>query len=765
MDNARSSASIRIRLSTLLLAVFAASAPAREDVVILVNKTMPASVKLGERYAKARDIAKKLVCEVDCSQNETMAREEYDKAIRDPLLRFLQNESVLAKVRYIAICHGIPLKIKGAKRIVRTPDGSERERGNSHGAVDSELAMLFWKAHSLEGTVRNPYYGQDAPIGPMFRPGLLLVTRLDGPNPEVAGALIDRSLEGERVGIHGRGYFDLRGIDKGGYAMGDRWIGKAAEVCAAKGFPCEVDREGALFSESFPMSDTAFYFGWYAQRVVGPFKRAGFRVRPGAVTYHLVSNSAHSIRKNSWVTTFVKEGAAATMGAVYEPYLSGTINCGLFLDRFLKGYTFAESCYMATEYLSWQMTFIGDPLYAPFREELVKAQQKALKKADKDTQRLAAIQEILRACNKETRGRKEKKEEAEREPSQAVLELAREKLPLFNNTRHLEPLFQAFLTGKALAEAVVLSKEIDAAAQEESHRGALWYALARIHAARGDSGEVLKTLDPLISQLPKHGLVEAATLMAIKTARNKGETDRLPGYWMRLKELGKTPYWQANATSELWLAGEVEKHGGRVLLASPAKVAIKLDGIGDEEVWKKAEVSSGFQIEKKRKLQPVEKEMGTSVKALFDEKNVYLLFDCRHAKMESVKLDPTTPRGQIWTKESLELFVCPARDYSRYVQLMTNPLGVKFISPFGHKMKRDKWQVSAKRDAKGWTAEVAIPFVSLGVKPPASGDAWGVNFCRNAKPGPGSSTWSPITGSWHKPTHFGYLLFGERKKK
>jgi tetratricopeptide (TPR) repeat protein len=53
------------------------------------------------------------------------------------------------------------------------------------------------------------------------------------------------------------------------------------------------------------------------------------------------------------------------MGCVYEPYLQGSPNVGIFFERLLQGCNFAESAYASQQMLSWQTTFVGDPLYRP----------------------------------------------------------------------------------------------------------------------------------------------------------------------------------------------------------------------------------------------------------------------------------------------------------------------------------------------------------------------------------------------------------------
>ncbi|MGC3960718.1 MAG: hypothetical protein QM813_23120 [Verrucomicrobiota bacterium] len=47
---------------------------------------------------------------------------------------------------------------------------------------------------------------------------------------------------------------------------GDDWMRVAAEVCRASGFETVVENTGALFHAGFPMSQIAFYAGWYSEK-------------------------------------------------------------------------------------------------------------------------------------------------------------------------------------------------------------------------------------------------------------------------------------------------------------------------------------------------------------------------------------------------------------------------------------------------------------------------------------------------------------------
>jgi hypothetical protein len=197
---------------------------------------------------------------------------------------------------------------------------------------------------------------------------MLLVARLDGPDPATVHRMIDDALATEKYGLLGRCYFDARNTPEPGYRAGDRWILESYRLFQAAGYECELENTEAVFPENFPMTDAAVYAGWYAGNVVGPFKRADFQFRRGAVAYHLHSASAISLHTRTafWVGPLLAKGADASFGNVCEPYLDLTPHLDIFFRRLLAGATFAEAGWASEPALSWQTTFVGDPLYRPF---------------------------------------------------------------------------------------------------------------------------------------------------------------------------------------------------------------------------------------------------------------------------------------------------------------------------------------------------------------------------------------------------------------
>lgn len=66
----------------------------------------------------------------------------------------------------------------------------------------------------------------------------------------------------------------------------------------------------------------------------------------------------------------LKDGIAATVGPVSEPYVSAFPIPEVFFGFLLDGYLSLVECYtISLPYLSWQMVLFGDPLYRPFKSQ------------------------------------------------------------------------------------------------------------------------------------------------------------------------------------------------------------------------------------------------------------------------------------------------------------------------------------------------------------------------------------------------------------
>jgi uncharacterized protein (TIGR03790 family) len=361
-----------------------------EEVAVVYNSAMTESRGVAEHYAKRRGVPSRQVIGLELPEREAIDRKTYLEGLENPLFKELQTRNLLtfesgsigsaesrpvptdAAIRYLVLCYGVPVKIQEDDSLSEAAAKDLRkELQRNSAAVDSELAGVFQRRPdaAFTGPLHNPLYQATNAADMHPTNGLMLVTRLDGPDAGTARGLVDKAIEAETNGLWGRAYFDLRGISKGNYKVGDSWIRQAAEVARAVGFETELDENQKTFEGGFPMSQIALYAGWYTPNISGPLSASEVEFMPGAFAYHLHSFSAGRLRTRDqrWVGPLLDRGVTATMGSVYEPYLLGTPNVGIFMSRFLgRQFRFAEAAYAAQSSLSWQTTVVGDPLYQPF---------------------------------------------------------------------------------------------------------------------------------------------------------------------------------------------------------------------------------------------------------------------------------------------------------------------------------------------------------------------------------------------------------------
>lgn len=391
-------------LLLLLFAPFVVRAGG-DEVVVIYNSRVPASKTVAEHYAVARHVPARQIFGFALTTNEVITRADFRDFLQKPLADKLEATGLwkfgrvkipsngpvpthdeervtTTKIRYAVLCYGVPLKIAPGSALddlagnVPPPELTKPEFRRDEAAVDSELAWLplIKMKVPLIGPLPNLLYGctNRTMLSPLN--GLLLVSRLDGPTPEIASGLVDKALAAERNGLWGRAYFDTRNLaTNDAYYLGDLWLHTGAKICRQLGFDVDEDTNANTFPESYPMSQIAIYAGWYDGDVSGPFRLPTVEFMPGAFAYHLHSFSAETLRSTTsrWCGPLLAKGVTCTMGCVYEPYLQFTPDIAFFLQALGNGYTFGEAAWTSQRALSWQTTVIGDPLYQPFNQSPV----------------------------------------------------------------------------------------------------------------------------------------------------------------------------------------------------------------------------------------------------------------------------------------------------------------------------------------------------------------------------------------------------------
>lgn len=372
---------------------------------VVANASVPESVAVARHYMQARGIPEDHLLLIESEATEVIRRSRFAPEIWNPLLQQLLDKGMLRgqtldqpdalgrlqapltllRLRYLVLCYGVPYRIHEAKTGDRNLAESffkrlynlEPERsaqfytGNfnrSAATVDAELALLALHAPPALGIIPNPLF--KAPDRGAAGRRILRVTRLDGPTPESAQALVDQALAGERLGLRGRFYLDPGTRSGPGYDRANAWMQAVATQGREAGFPTEVDAGSGIFGPATRFDGPAVYFGWYRAQIAGIFAVPDFRFPPGAIGAHLHSYSAASLRdRNGWVAGFVARGITATVGNTAEPYLATTHHFDLMMEALQSGAPWGDAAYVSLPYLSWQPIVIGDPLYQPFRHD------------------------------------------------------------------------------------------------------------------------------------------------------------------------------------------------------------------------------------------------------------------------------------------------------------------------------------------------------------------------------------------------------------
>ena len=376
-----------------------------KEVLVVANSRMAGSAALASYYMEARHIPKAQLLKIPLTLNEIIESWDYDENLKKPVrekISQLWEENV--RIEAVVLMYGVPLKISPPtpgweeKELIRekitelqevdqqtTLGQVEAERKREfikkqlkkleklswRSSVDSELSLVKKEKYKREGWLPNPFFAgfQDRDLK-LKRNDVVLVARLDGPDLKTVYRMIDDTLWAEKNGWEGKAYFDARwnkpakNGNYSGYQRYDVSLHRAAEKVKSR-MVVIVNSKGGLFAQG-DCPDTSLYCGWYS---LGRYVDA-FSWNRGSIGYHMASAECVSLRntdKPLWCRSILRDGAAATIGPVYEPYIQGFPLPELFFGYLVEGYmSMGEAYLVSLPYVSWQMVLVGDPLYQPF---------------------------------------------------------------------------------------------------------------------------------------------------------------------------------------------------------------------------------------------------------------------------------------------------------------------------------------------------------------------------------------------------------------
>jgi hypothetical protein len=219
-------------------------------------------------------------------------------------------------------------------------------------------------------------------------------------------------------------------------------------------------------------------------------------------------------------------------------------------------------------------------------------------------------------------------------------------------------------------------------------------------------------------------------------------------------------------------------------------VAPAIDGRGDDQVWRQAEVVGMVDVEDLHSGESPSRP--TEVCMLWDERKLYILFIASDPDVWSVLVNRDDP---LWNGEVVEVYSDPDGDGANYVEIEVNPLNAVvdlLLSKPGRQGGQAYFDWSPQYETavhvestvndpsdqdQYWSVEMALPWsmfdsdilnVAGGQSlPPQSGDAWRFNFYRyerlrtdTTETGIEYSAWSPVGEiNFHRPDRFGTVVF------
>ncbi|MEN6544404.1 MAG: sugar-binding protein, partial [Armatimonadia bacterium] len=160
-----------------------------------------------------------------------------------------------------------------------------------------------------------------------------------------------------------------------------------------------------------------------------------------------------------------------------------------------------------------------------------------------------------------------------------------------------------------------------------------------------------------------------------------------------------------------------------VVAAAPVATAVRLDkpialdGKLTEAVWAGVAPIRDFAVlgeDAKAKQQ-------TEAWLAYDDDNLYVAVKAHESQMDKLAATVTERDGKVFNEDVIEIFVDPAKTNFAMLQFAFNPLGTQadlMGDAVGMSMTwNGLWQVKTARGADFWSAEVALPFATLGVSP------------------------------------------------
>ena len=162
---------------------------------------------------------------------------------------------------------------------------------------------------------------------------------------------------------------------------------------------------------------------------------------------------------------------------------------------------------------------------------------------------------------------------------------------------------------------------------------------------------------------------------------------------------------------------------------------IKIDGVLNETAWTNAETISDFRQQEPKEGEPASEK--TEIKVLFDDKNLYFAIRAFDSEPTKINARELVRDASFSNDDKVEILLDTYHDKRNAFRFAVNPLGTQqdaLITDEGRDVNISwdaAWISEGKRDAQGWTVEIAIPLTTLRFEQGL--DTWGFNVARTIR--------------------------------
>ncbi len=326
------------------------------DVLMVQNTNSSMSINVTSYFMSKRNVPAGNVLNVSCPADEEIDMATFVSCIKTPFETWMQANDAEFDINYIVTTKGVPLKITGT--------AGESCVGEWRASVDNTIALLNGSSSAWFNSsswVLSDYHEQGVQFTHSAYPELRLVTRLDGYNYSEIVTMIDKVPTATDSGTF---VLDVDPSWTDTYAFANQDIRDANTTLKNLGYTTVINDNDTWLSGQ---TNVLGYVSWGSNDAESTNNgKPGNTWKNGSIAETYVSTSARTflsppVYGQSLIADLIAEGANGAKGYVYEPCINAVADPDVLFQRYVSGFNFADSMYMASNHLGWMDVVVGDP--------------------------------------------------------------------------------------------------------------------------------------------------------------------------------------------------------------------------------------------------------------------------------------------------------------------------------------------------------------------------------------------------------------------